>query len=101
MRGKINGIRKLHDLTAGLPLEMLGLTSQHSFHVAEDLITTLVTLFIAARTVPSLVNSRVQLVFTEGYSMDSNHFTPLWDRVGAWAPRRLSLDPWQEGECRE
>ncbi|OWZ74557.1 hypothetical protein C365_06895 [Cryptococcus neoformans Bt85] len=69
------------------------------FHVAEDLITTLVTLFIAARTAPALVNSRVQLVFTEGYSMDGNHFTPLWDRVGAWAPRRLSLDPWQEGEC--
>lgn len=77
------------------------LTLRHSFHVAEDLITTLVTLFIAARTAPALVNSRVQLVFTEGYSMDGNHFTPLWDRVGAWAPRRLSLDPWQEGECCE
>ncbi|KAL7418598.1 hypothetical protein Q5752_007056 [Cryptotrichosporon argae] len=69
------------------------------FHVAEDLITTLVTMFIAARTAPQLVDDRVQLVFAEGYGMDANHFTPLWDRVGAWAPRRLSLDPWGENVC--
>ncbi|WVQ83512.1 hypothetical protein IAT38_005653 [Cryptococcus sp. DSM 104549] len=69
------------------------------FHVAEDLITTLVTIFIAARTAPALINTRVQLVFSEGFGMDQNHFTPLWDRIGAWAPRRLSLDPWGEGVC--
>ncbi|WVF66739.1 hypothetical protein IAT40_001481 [Kwoniella sp. CBS 6097] len=69
------------------------------FHVAEDLITTLVSSFIALRTAPELVNSRVQLVFVEGFGMDSNHFTPLWDRMGAWAPRRLSLDPWRKGTC--
>ena len=50
---------------------------------------------------PSLVHSRVQLVFVEGFGMDQNHFTPLWDRVGAWAPRRLGLDPWEEGVCCE
>ncbi|WVQ94352.1 hypothetical protein IAU59_001431 [Kwoniella sp. CBS 9459] len=69
------------------------------FHVAEDLITTLVSSFIALRTAPELVDTRVQLVFVEGYGMDSNHFTPLWDRMGAWAPRRLSLDPWTKGTC--
>ncbi|WWD16799.1 hypothetical protein CI109_101231 [Kwoniella shandongensis] len=69
------------------------------FHVAEDLITTMVTILIAARTAPALINTRVQLVFQEGFGMDANHFTPLWDRIGAWAPRRLSLDPWQEGVC--
>lgn len=31
--------------------------------------------------------------------MDANHFTPLWDRIGAWAPRRLALDPWGEDVC--
>ena len=71
------------------------------FHVAEDLITTLVTLFIASTVAPSLVDSKVQLVFAEGFGMDANHFTPLWDRMGAWAPRRLSLDPWTEGVCRK
>ncbi|KAK6906892.1 hypothetical protein I204_00305 [Kwoniella mangroviensis CBS 8886] len=69
------------------------------FHVAEDLITTLVSVFIGVQTAPALIDSRVQLVFVEGYGMDSNHFTPLWDRMGAWAPRRLSLDPWTEGTC--
>ncbi|KAK4683948.1 hypothetical protein P7C73_g6260, partial [Tremellales sp. Uapishka_1] len=69
------------------------------FHVAEDLITTVVTMLIAAQTAPSLVETRLQLVFAEGYGMDTNHFTPLWDRMGAWAPRRLSLDPWAEGVC--
>jgi hypothetical protein len=63
--------------------------------------TTLVTIFIAARMAPALINTRVQLVFSEGFSMDANHFTPLWDRMGAWAPRRLGLDPWAEGMCRE
>ena len=52
-----------------------------------------------ARAAPDLIDTRVQLVFAEGYGMDSNHFTPLWDRVGAWAPRRLSLDPWTENTC--
>ncbi|WWC59922.1 uncharacterized protein I303_102484 [Kwoniella dejecticola CBS 10117] len=69
------------------------------FHVAEDLITTLVSVFIAVQTAPALIESRVQLVFVEGFGMDQNHFTPLWDRMGAWAPRRLSLDPWAEGTC--
>ncbi|WVR04104.1 hypothetical protein IAU60_001103 [Kwoniella sp. DSM 27419] len=69
------------------------------FHVAEDLITTLVSSFIAIATAPALIDTRVQLVFVEGYGMDTNHFTPLWDRMGAWAPRRLSLDPWTKGTC--
>ena len=59
------------------------------------------TALIAAKMAPELVNTRVQLVFSEGFSMDANHFTPLWDRVGAWAPRRLSLDPWGDEICRE
>jgi hypothetical protein len=71
------------------------------FHVAEDLITTVVTLLLAARNAPDLIEDRVQLVFSEGFGMDQNHFTPLWDRMGAWAPRRLSLDPWGKGVCRE
>jgi hypothetical protein len=71
------------------------------FHVAEDLVTTLVTVFMMARAVPALIDTRVQLVFAEGFGMDANHFTPLWDRMGAWAPRRLSLDPWGEDVCCE
>jgi hypothetical protein len=71
------------------------------FHVAEDLITTVVTLLLAARNAPDLIEDRLQLVFSEGFGMDQNHFTPLWDRMGAWAPRRLSLDPWGKGVCRE
>jgi hypothetical protein len=71
------------------------------FHVAEDLITTVVTLLLAARNAPDLIEDRIQLVFSEGFGMDQNHFTPLWDRMGAWAPRRLSLDPWGKGVCRE
>lgn len=54
-----------------------------------------------ARVTPELIDTRVQLVFAEGFGMDSNHFTPLWDRIGAWAPRRLGLDPWGDGVCRE
>ncbi|ORY27682.1 hypothetical protein BCR39DRAFT_537907 [Naematelia encephala] len=69
------------------------------FHVAEDLITTLVSVFIAIRAVPDLVDTRVQLVFSDEFGMDNNHFTPLWDRIGAWPPKRLILDPWTEGTC--
>lgn len=61
----------------------------------------MVTVLIAARLQPDLVDTRVQLVFADEYGMDGNHFTALWDRIGAWAPRRLVLDPWQKGECRE
>jgi len=71
------------------------------FHVAEDLITTVVTLLLAAINAPDLIDDRIQLVFSEGFGMDQNHFTPLWDRMGAWAPRRLSLDPWGKGVCCE
>jgi hypothetical protein len=80
-----------------------------SFHVAEDLLTTFTT-FILATVVSAmpesvskrpLVDDRIQLIFQEGYKLESNHFTPLWDRVGAWAPRRLSLDPWEENVCRK
>jgi hypothetical protein len=71
------------------------------FHVAEDLITTVVTLLLAAINAPDLIEDRIQLVFSEGFGMDQNHFTPLWDRMGAWAPRRLSLDPWGKGVCCE
>ncbi|KAL1410119.1 hypothetical protein Q8F55_004122 [Vanrija albida] len=69
------------------------------FHVAEDLITTVVVMLAAGAAVPALRDRRVQVVFNDEFGMDGNHFTPLWDRVGAWAPRRLSLDPWAEGEC--
>lgn len=61
----------------------------------------MVSVLIAAQLRPDLVDSRVQLVFADEYGMDGNHFTALWDRVGAWAPRRLVLDPWHEGECRK
>jgi hypothetical protein len=71
------------------------------FHVAEDLITTLVTLFIASAAVPALEAEKLQLVFSDDFGMDKNHYTPLYDRMGAWAPRRLTLDPWREGECCE
>lgn len=70
------------------------------FHVGEDLVTTMLTVLIAARLRPDLVDTRVQLVFADEYGMDGNHFTALWDRIGAWAPRRLVLDPWRKGECR-
>ncbi|WOO79772.1 uncharacterized protein LOC62_02G003288 [Vanrija pseudolonga] len=69
------------------------------FHVAEDLITTVVVMLASAAALPDLIDRRLQLVFNDKFGMDGNHFTPLWDRVGAWAPRRLSLDPWIEGEC--
>jgi hypothetical protein len=59
----------------------------------------MVSVLVAARLKPELVDSRVQLVFADEYGMDGNHFTPLWDRIGAWAPRRLVLDPWRDGEC--
>lgn len=55
----------------------------------------------SAAALPDLIDRRLQLVFNDKFGMDGNHFTPLWDRVGAWAPRRLSLDPWVEGECCE
>lgn len=58
-------------------------------------------MLLAARNAPNLVNERAQLIFLEGFGMDQNHFTPLWDRMGAWAPRRLSLDPWDVGVCRK
>jgi hypothetical protein len=61
----------------------------------------MVTVLVAAQLKPELVDSRVQIVFADQYGMDGNHFTALWDRIGAWAPRRLILDPWREGECRE
>jgi len=89
--GRTNGIRKL-------PMQVVAHTR---FHVAEDLITTVVTLLLAARNAPDLIEDRIQLIFSEGFGMDQNHFTPLWDRMGAWAPRRLSLDPWTKGVCRE
>ena len=79
---------------------MLKNITNNSFHTAEDLITTLVSVFIALRTAPELADTRVQLVFGDEYTMDANHFTPLWDRIGAWAPRRLALEPWGEGVCR-
>lgn len=71
------------------------------FHVGEDLITTMVTVLMAAQLRPELIDTRVQLVFADDYGMDANHFTPLWDRIGTWAPRRLTLDPWRKGECCE
>jgi len=74
-------------------------SSDARFHVAEDLITTLVTLFVASTAIPGLEDERLQLVFADDFGMDANHFTPLYDRMGAWAPRRLALDPWAEGEC--
>jgi hypothetical protein len=60
-----------------------------------------VSILVAARLKPELVDTKAQLVFADQYGMDGNHFTALWDRIGAWAPRRLVLDPWKEGECRE
>lgn len=93
---RISGTRK-----PSLPLRSsLRRQAECRFHVAEDLITTLVTMFIAARTEPAFINSRLQLIFTDEFTMDANHFTPLYDRMGAWAPRRLSLDPWDTGVCR-
>jgi hypothetical protein len=59
----------------------------------------MVTVLVAAQLKPELVDSRVQIVFADQYGMDGNHFTALWDRIGAWAPRRLVLDPWREGKC--
>jgi hypothetical protein len=70
------------------------------FHVGEDMVTTLVTAIVATRLNPALIDSRVQLVFNDDYGIEANHFVSMWDRMGAWAPRRLSLDPW-ENECRE
>lgn len=70
------------------------------FHVGEDMVTTLVTALVATRLEPSLIDTRVQLVFSDDYGIEANHFVSMWDRMGAWAPRRLSLDPW-ENECRE
>lgn len=90
MDDRISGIRKS---------SIYVYVAKTSFHVAEDLITTLVTVFIWAKAAPELAHTRVQLVFAEGFGMDSNHFTALWDRIGAWAPRRLALDPWGEGVC--
>jgi hypothetical protein len=64
------------------------------------MVTTLVTALIALELDPSLINTRVQLVFNDDYGIEANHFVSMWDKIGAWAPRRLSLDPW-DNECRE
>lgn len=69
------------------------------YHVAEDLVTTLVTLFIASTAEPGLIDDRLQLVFTDDFSLAGNHFTSLWSRMGAWSPRSLSIDPWEDGVC--
>jgi len=58
-------------------------------------------MFIAAEIEPKLVNDRLQLVFTDDYSLAGNHFIQLWSRMGAWSPKRLSVDPWEEGVCCE
>lgn len=70
------------------------------FHVGEDMVTTLVTALIALELDPSLADTRVQLVFNDDYGIEANHFVSMWDKIGAWAPRRLSLDPW-DNECCE
>jgi len=80
---------------------MISIRPHNRFHVSEALLTTLGTIFIWTKAAPDVANTRVQLVFAEGVGLDSNHFTPLWDRMGAWAPRRLALDPWGADVCRE
>ncbi len=71
------------------------------FHVAEDLVTSILALLIAGAAFPALTHEKLQLAFADEFDLERNHFTPLWDRVGAWPPRRLSVDPWEpETSCK-
>lgn len=64
------------------------------------MITTMVSSLVAVRARPELASQPIQLVFTDNFGLEGNHFVPMWDRMGAWPPRRLSLDPWDRA-CRE
>lgn len=69
--------------------------------MGEDLVTTNLALLIAGEAFPHLVKERVQLVFTDDFEIEKNHFTTLWERMGAWPPRRLSIDPFEAGTTCE
>ena len=61
-------------------------------------VTTVLTTLVAVRLKPDWIDDRVQVVFDDDFGVEGNHFVPMWDRIGAWAPRRLGLDPWKN-EC--
>lgn len=63
------------------------------------MITTLVTVLIALKQDPSLMEKPVQLVFKDDFGLENNHFVSMWDKIGAWPPRRLTLDPFNKACC--
>ncbi|GMK54410.1 hypothetical protein CspeluHIS016_0109960 [Cutaneotrichosporon spelunceum] len=68
------------------------------FHIAEDLITTLLSLLIVGEAVPELQHHRIQLAFLDHFGIDSR-FEGVWDRMGALPPRRTSHEPFDDGVC--
>jgi hypothetical protein len=71
------------------------------FHIAEDLITTLLSLLVAGEAVPELRHHRIQLAFLDNFGLDGNRFAGVWDRMGALPPRRTRHEPFDDGVCRE
>lgn len=64
------------------------------------MVTSVLALLIAGMSNPAFASQPIQLAFTDLYGIEQNHFASLWDRMGAWPPRRLSLDPFEPGTTR-
>lgn len=60
----------------------------------------MLALLIAGAAFPTFSSERVQLAFSDEFELERNHFSEVWDRVGAWPPRRLHLDPFEPGTTR-
>ncbi|TXT12095.1 uncharacterized protein COLE_02505 [Cutaneotrichosporon oleaginosum] len=69
------------------------------FHVAEDLITTFLSMLVAGEAVPELRHHRIQMAFLDNFGLDSNRFDGVWERVGALPPRRTRHEPFDDGVC--
>ncbi|KAF8218153.1 hypothetical protein K438DRAFT_1556411 [Mycena galopus ATCC 62051] len=63
------------------------------FHVGEDLVTTFLALTIFSRQ-PSAATSTpgLQIVFQDEYLPTASLFAPLYDRIGAFPPRRMAAE---------
>ncbi|BEI80146.1 hypothetical protein CcaverHIS002_0106750 [Cutaneotrichosporon cavernicola] len=68
------------------------------FHVAEDLITTLLSLLIVGEAVPQLTHHRIQMAFLDNLGLEGR-FEGVWERMGALPPRRTRHEPFDDGVC--
>ncbi len=80
-----------------IPLLIDGL----QYHVAEDLVTTILALLLVDLADPMAHKEPIQLAFSDKFGLDHNHYSSLWDRIGSRQPRRLSLDPYESGTTRK